>query len=657
MSEENVQSIVLFREAVAEGASLDISSDGRWARRWKIQEVAGRLFGTSFDDPQTIARYFETYLKSLEVSSEQFKTSLSKNASYEEIARAAAAVLARLAPYLDPDHRIANYKISKQALAERLKTLKETPITVFHDENEKQREIDAVRMQIRALNDAICAIRKQSFAWACHYSIKREMIALKYRTLRQKEIHAASQREQFERDKAWLCRELLAWKARKREETKLSLLASELTRDDLFRIAETCRYPDMVRLLRQDPTSREEYFHFVFQDTKDSLVPAVHIAVQFPQIQNRITNSFLGRRAARLNNNGIIFKEAPDGTKDVLLKVDGHYESLRDDTKKITFRDTSAFTIAEILKSFSSKPSDLGELEYFQDGVLRSLPKDPPFDLSKKDWYLNLPVFERLTLSQVVARYGARPQNGQGLVAIKASREHPEPNRVDDTHGWLVVILPTQDGTYLVQPWGRYSRHYPEDMSNSPTGIINRFLYSFKTVAGLIAYGDESEFFSHRESISCPAILTPAQIVRLFEKIASDIERARDGSFVFQAQGENCITWCLETLEYTYDKKLPDVFSIDASDFDAPGAAKYVSILLHTLAKKTCSLISNIVRVFLSVIGGATQPYIYYENGVRREKSLLDNPYFLQGKFHIPSMLFDRPRWERLHQALLAASA
>lgn len=624
-----IRSLAAFNAAVTAGNSIICNEDGSWDCRWNITQLVRRFFGWEKDDTLNMARFFKKHLRNLETPSEAFTNTFSTYPSIE-ITQAIDAIKVRLRPYIEEE--TAKRRALKASKATILAEKAALPV----DATDVQKK--TVQAKLKELQAALKQARRDAHASRNIKKLEKHSIALQLRSTLQEEITARVNPTQ-EADEAWLKEKLGKWKSR--QFPAMSSLPSD---DESRRITETCSLKEIIDLCKQDPHYRENYFRFVFRNSLGACEnrEAVDIATQFPTIQKRITKAFLDKRVKRLKNNGIRFHQVPpfrDGAelvslkKDVTFLINKEHKSLVKDSAVIDFGSGTVKTIRQLFKEeFEEKDTKTGEFEYLADGIVHSFPQLPRVDLTKQDYWKELPEWETLTTEQLQARY-PDANLAHGLIVVKASRQHQD-LRVDGTHAWLEVATPKGDGTFAILSFGKLANVFPK-------GIVQLFFYIFQTKQGIISYPDENEVYSHRQHHAVPLEATGEQIGRLLEKVRTDMLRARDGNFIFQAQGDNCASWVQETIEEAYRGiELPKVFDVEFLQTVAPFP---ISLIINGLRKvETISKKgANSLRILVSMILGAGSGIRTNDGDERSRKSLHQNHKWREGIQALPAKLFE----------------
>lgn len=570
-----------FRRCIEEGKSIVGCADGNWYCRWNITQVIRRLLGWQEYDDIGTALFFRRYLRNREITSATFKDRFDED-GLDEIQRTSQAIVTRLRTYIDRE------KARKQELEQQEAPIKAelAKISTFKgmEEDAKKKLKNPLKEQLRNLKEELGVLKCSTL----EKEFEQHVVALKYRATAQNEIH----RTKFQRaDKQWLTEELRAWK-----QFQFPPIPEEVSNTENDAITRTCQYPEVVQMLRADPDYKDWYFRFVFRNSS-TIQNAVDIAVQFPTITKRLVVTFLDKRVKRLKNDGIHFTESKDRQKDVQLLIEGKYHSLRSDTQRVIFNDATGMSMGAIMRELKERNYVLGSLEYLQNGLVRCHPKYPQCNFENPEWWKELPAFEILTKAEIESRYDIQlDQKGlHGVMIVRASAEK-DGLKVLDNHSWILVAAPIAQNRFAMIPVGKYAQEFilhiiptlkaylPKAIARLAIPVVELLLklfFIFRTKKAIVTCFDENEFYYHRRHFFLPKPLTKDQFDRLMDKIKNDLQLARDGNLIFQAQGDNCSTLTQETYDTIFpgEKRL---FDIEMSQTEVPPPLNHV---LHGITK------------------------------------------------------------------------
>jgi hypothetical protein len=624
----DLRSISAFRQAVDAGASIICYKDGSWDCRWKITQIIRGFLGWEEDDDIQIARFFKTHLKYREVRSETF-TNRFVDASYDELTLTAESIKGRLRGYIEKEAAYRHsLKYEKRTLLQKLETF---------DPAEPQENRAALDVQLKRVKEALKEAPRNAAASRNIKKLEKHLLAFNLRSVPQEILFPKSNKIQAA-DKEWLKEKLKKWKSR-----QFPKLGKKFSREENDRINLTCSLPDVLKLLKTDPLYRENYIRFVFRNSIGACEAnhAVNIAVQTPTIQKRLTKAFLDKRAKRLKNQGLLFHEyvIRDGSKvtvkkDVSFLIRGSHVSLIDDSQKITFHDGSTKKVRQLFKEeFEEKDSKISKYEYLADGI--DLIREP--DLTNKEYWKDLQEWETLTRDELQRRYpNVDLSNAYGLITVKASRQHTNQIRVDGNHAWFEVAVPRDDGRFTMLTFGKLAQTFPISMKE-------KFAFVFNTKKSTIICPDDNEFYYHREHFAEPLCVEKKHFERFFERLRQDMLKVKAGTFIFQAQGDNCASWVQEVLDEVFKEiKLPRVFEVESLKTSAPFPVNHIIDTLNYVKSTVSTAAANDVRLFICGLFGASWQGLEVPNSEKERivKYLSDHAKFREGIQSIPSMLF-----------------
>jgi len=638
-----------LHHALKSSDSLIIHANGKCERRWRITQFFLRLFGLEEKTECQTAATLEKLL---------FRNK--ENISYEEAAKTVLLMKKRLLRFYkkkdsqEKTHLLSQmtpllqYQIDKdareKAFCHRIGTLKrkvtkQTKKTIKR-EIEKEKKLFYQEEQNIPLPPALEQLSelKKNFAtldknetpaqkWG--FQLEQHLLSLKYNSLEQPEpVDEAVAQENF----AYLKANLILWKER-----QFPPLEKGFSETEKRKLEEACRYKGFVELLKKSPSIKQEFFRFLFRNLRAHGEDSVSIFAQFPHIAERLSQCFLDKRVGTIQNKGLILEKG-----EVKLLIGGKYVSLHNESQLITFEDGSQFTLKAILDAFTKK-DDTGEFEYYEKGILHSLPRDMPLKLEDKDnWWKDIPTFRTLSKQQAEDKYGIRLKKGQPLVTFMGSRQTRKELNVDNTHAWIEILLPKEDGSYSLLPLGKVPYGHPNNM-------LSALFFIFTTNKAMIGV-DRDLFYTHREKTGFSVPLNQTQLKRCLEAIRQDMLDMRNGAQPFQIQGNNCGEWVQDIFEKTCydhhffkDREIPKLYEMEILDAATPYPVCYLSKCFKWISDNIHPAIANVFRVFISVFCGATWRYSYRdrETNTIKRSSLAGNKNWRHGKIHLPCKIFD----------------
>jgi len=709
----NPQSLQELQKAIYAGQVIVGNDDGTWAVRSRISQIVYEILGFIFGENYTkkanleLGIFFENYLKSFETKSSKFKRGIAADPKNDDLIESTKeAIIRRLRDHELEEERAIRVtqklgdgtkvvKTLQQLTVERTVLRNHQKLHLQKEEVLKQADYDKLEEKIFELDTLIRNGRKHAYAALGIHRIERQTVAALYRERNQKKIYNKKSQTNLkkscaEHNKRWLTKDLLEWKKQALEKKdangrKLPTpnVQKELTAREKEKIAQTCFFPKFVKLLKEDPQIREEYYKFVFRNTADGGKDAADIAVQLPVHQKKLMKSILDKREGRLHD---LFKieEAPfhqhgehrSGLrKFVSLKIEGQHCDIFDEEKKVVFDEATPYkvtrSVKEVFRSFYKKNEEMGEYEAIQSkgivrlhgvinpefgepqedlsifySVARSIynfffatqrPLPPAIDLHRVDWMKQMKPLETLSHGEVVARYAAQPEHA--LIAVRATRGQPPSEAdtvmIDDSHSFLELVVPNEQGKYDVFPLGKYAFPYPR-------GALDTLFYIFNTQRGTVRM-DENSFYNHRHHAAYSLQASAEHVKRFWEKLRRDLNKERNNEVIFQAQGDNCSAWVEETLQFVFQNSdRPRFFDVHYTEASGPTPVSYIMEVIKFAANAISATAGNITRIAISVFFGAWHGYT---TGVENDgpvERLVTNETWRNEKLMLPGTLFRR---------------
>jgi len=488
--------------------------------------------------------------------------------------------------------------------------------------------------KIADLDTKLREAKKKAAAHLALLKLDRHLLALDDRMTPKPSIANRRYNNDYVTDKRWLEESISKWE---RTGKPALLQNAAIKADKDKKIQDLLCYPEVLKLLRKDPASRESLYKFIFRNMRGKCEDSAHIAAQFPATAEDLKTWFLDQREGRLG--GLLtFAEHVQyetGTtyKQVRFKMNGEDVPLNARSQRVTFSPDCSRTVEEILASFAKKNKDIGEFECVQkQGILAVHPL--PINVDQADWYKTIPPFETLNREEMIERYGRLPE--EAFVVVKASRQHQSKVgvRVDDTHGWLQVVIPSEEveGSYNVYPFGKYADPMPQS-------FFDKMFFVFNTQLGVIRM-DENEFFERREKQSIVLDASLVQALRVFDKIKEDLQKEKTNDILFQAQGDNCAAWVIAAVKRAFHdrpellEQLHDLYQVSWMECETTNS---VVSAMQYVGQNISEPVGNVMRLAFSVLMGAWRGFTTNSTGTHR---LLYNSNFLEGKGIIPAQLF-----------------
>lgn len=450
------------------------------------------------------------------------------------------------------------------------------------------------------------------------------VIALKYRL---EAIHGGLDRS-FDKE---LFDQVLSLAAKWKSTLTLSPGAM-LTDRDVEKIAEACTYPEFAKLLIRNEELQHYFFSWSIRENN-----GVRQFVEFPATVVQIKRSLLSARISRFGGHMFALEKRliagmPLTTEKIVtlpFHINNKVEHINilDSSREIEFSGKMRLTVAKIFEIFAEKKTEPGNLEFFGSvGITnwnsyelgswnQELNEYERIDLSKAEWWKELPVFEELSKDEVEKRYGIELRPGEWVVMVKASRETPDLDFADQ-HGFLEVLIPTENGKYQLFPFGIYPELFP-------TSCWKKLIFLTSTAIAKLSYPDENGVFSHRQMAIHPHKKSEQQAKKVMSKIQKDLLKAREGNLILQFGYENCACWADSTMKADETQKQKNFFNIHM--LKAEPANFFIKGIFDVFRKAPVSWQPNLIR-FLDWSFGSSRGKTIIEDGKPVFKSMRLHP-------------------------------
>ena len=415
----------------------------------------------------------------------------------------------------------------------------------------------------------------------------------------------------------------------------------DLSDKDVDRLREACFYPEFLPLLLEYPQLKQAFFIWSLREG----LP-VGPFVEFPYTQKNLVESRLSPRVGRLGGNNLQIvkqfnKETGEVIKTLVMPIEGQMVNILEEQTTVVLQGNYVLKLKQIFKIFKNKPYEIGDLEYFGQGITNwnahrlgwwnaQTGTYELIDLSQSDWWFQMPLFEILSLEEAQQRYGGKVDGKNWIFVAKASREFLTLH-YDKNHAYLEIAIPVGRRAYAIYDFGKVATHFPAtNWEEVATFTI--------TVLATIAYPDENVFFSHRQHVGYCFDVTPETALHMMENIRQDMELSRRGDVVFQIESENCGHWIQSLLEENLgNDRVPNLFRMSLLDTEPPKG--WVARAFALIRKMPEYSRAKILAWIHYPFGAWKGRWVVDRKGKREWKSLNTNAYWQDGIVHLPARL------------------
>jgi hypothetical protein len=416
-----------------------------------------------------------------------------------------------------------------------------------------------------------------------------------------------------------------------------------LNEQDVRRLLHVCENSGFAELLVEDERLRQNFFHWTLRDRVN---PAPFM--QFPATCKRLTKARLSHRIGFYGGEGLKVSEIENakGTREkvLTLPMGGREISLLNDALEVEFELGYKQTVGQIIKIFENRQWEIGNVEFFRDGIQnwnpkrlgRYHPEKREYEktcFNTENWWESLPVIEELTAEEAGRRFNQSLDGSQWVMALRAAREQ-ENDTPFGIHGWMQVAIPIQ-GIYRLYDFGKYTEEFPRAWYEMVDITMN-------TVPAVISYPDEAMFASDRQHGWHSVLASPEEGVALMDSIKEDFKSVDVKNLAFQFISENCVKWAWTRMNAQVgDEKMPkEVVRADFTHLNPPGVMGMVFKLLRLMP---FAMRWTVLTFFVCLLGAWRSMSIKKANGEIYKVSLLKNlPWSKEHNFFHPGKIFTR---------------
>lgn len=423
-----------------------------------------------------------------------------------------------------------------------------------------------------------------------------------------------------------------------------------LTDNDKNRLRQVSKYSRFVDVIMGCESERNQFFRWTIRHKNNA-----DAFVLFRNTAEKLIDSNLSTRIGYYGGNDLQI-QSMNGKTTLTLKINGVDQNILDESQQFTLKNNYILTVGEMLRVFKDRQNIIGNLEYFPGvGVVNFNPKRlgayiPAtnsydwIDLSKEDWFKQLPPNETITFAEASERF--ENENGtklqcdgtQWVATIYATTDNLEPDATGN-HAYLQIAIPSQDGNFHLYNFGKFTADYPMTADEKRK-------VAFESVDAIIMYPDENMFNLDRLEEGISWLLTPEEGLSRMSSIKKDIQRVRDKNIAFQLFNGNCIFWCFHKMHrYMTKEEMRRLAGVKFIDANPKGYLGYLWRIFRLLPSGFLETSLN----WLSAQFGANNVYVITKkNGNRVEKGLLKQvPWKPEEEFPHPGAFVARKKRRR----------
>lgn len=407
---------------------------------------------------------------------------------------------------------------------------------------------------------------------------------------------------------------------------------------DLAQFKLLAHYPEFIELLLVDSAFCDYFFKWILQDHNP-----VEPFVQYPASQELLVQSNLSGRLQKANPSALrIFTSGQE--KYLGLLIEGRYANMLELEEHVVLRGKWVISLREIFNVFSVKSHIAGNLEFFTAGITNwnanklgywseEIKDHITIDVNAPEWWKQLPILESLEKNAVRQRYGFAADGKHWIVAATATRGTPTLD-YDNSHAFLEVAIPLQDGRYGIYDFGKVATFIPKT-------TMDTLIIFADSIHATVAYPDDNAYYTHRQRAQHSFPLTRSQAACLMGHIRNDILKSRTNNFIYQIESENCAQWVQTTLEKVFGvNKVPNMFVMPLIESEPQSGMRAFFSFLKLFPRNLPSKLLIALHVPL----GAWRGKWIVEEGKKVWKALNKHPFWDTGLVYLPALLHKQRR-------------
>jgi hypothetical protein len=417
------------------------------------------------------------------------------------------------------------------------------------------------------------------------------------------------------------------------------ITVKSLTEDELYQLQAASQYPEFVEILIKDESVRGNFFLWIVRDGNEAKV-----FIEYPHLCEKIVAANLSARIGRINRSDLKIQKIAGHENGVFEKIvtlpfEGVEHSILNGDHEILFQGNYRLTVSEIFEVFSNKNLRVGDLEYLALGVTNWNCHKWAFwnadkcdyqtvDLSHRQWWKQLPIFEVITKNEAEKRYNKVIDGTSWCVAASATRGSATLD-FENTHALLEIAIPFADGRYAVYDFGKFATQYPATFFEG----VSIFCHNLQAT---VSYPDENVFYSHRQQMYHAFVVDENKGLALMNLLKKDMFKGRENNFVYQIESDNCAKWVQEHIEAIVGcENVPDMFRMHLLDTEPLGPVSMIFAWIKNLPQCMQTRVMTFCHLFL----GATKKTWILENGKHVCKSLTRHEFWKTGEVFLPAFL------------------
>jgi hypothetical protein len=322
-------------------------------------------------------------------------------------------------------------------------------------------------------------------------------------------------------------------------------------------VEEVLKYPQFVQMLNKYQPLKDAFLEWTIRDENNPLV-----FMHYPALTQKMNQKYLG---ARIGLDNILRLDATS----VYLRCETGELDLRNPRAEILLSNGYKVTFDDIARNFTNRYRVFGDIEsnatgFFNwssrhfaqyDAIAKRYKR---IDFNASQWWKQLPYESVVTPVEMKYRFQLNevPDGIKWYYSCVGASESNREVLVKGTHGYTIVSIPNENGTYNQYSFGKFI--YDE----FPVETKESLALAQKVVYGRIVCPDGTSKDAARDKEYITVGISPDEGVAVLEDIKQDILQGLRREMPFQLFGENCMHWSIEKIRHKLSANQRNIFYV-----------------------------------------------------------------------------------------------
>jgi hypothetical protein len=367
------------------------------------------------------------------------------------------------------------------------------------------------------------------------------------------------------------------WKKKQKQAVDHDL--NQLEKDQLKELA---KYPELLKVLLEDPQQLKEIFDWCLRDFNQ-----VEVLVKCFETRRRLKAALLSGNLGYVRNIALTdhsdevlaFRTLPTKVDHIAKRIltipiyHGSFKTFESaqqerinilkPAQQVCFKQGNyTLTVEEFLKQLGEKNKKEVNISLCADwgfvnfhpvrGVWNAdLQQHAMPSMTEKDWTDHVPAARIASHEELVLQYGKKVENRPFFFKVMATRTHSDLNALDCHALWQLYIR-MGDGNWKVLNVGTYAYRFQQ-------GLLDGLWLFCASVVRVLSLMDQNGYYTHRQRGAFP-IFEDVQ-----DPLLASIYNLMISNGVFQFSGRNC-AYSVQTMTGKFVQGLPNFFKMPLTE-------------------------------------------------------------------------------------------